>query len=503
MMFSKRTIRMRVKVALFLLVQAKAFSPFGPSISPAHLCSSNNDATVSFSPTVLYGLRTFLRNKLFPQQQQQQQRNNRRKKTSSFILLEEVEDIGVTVQQCNDDESESSQSTTTFSTGSSTMSVMTADNTVISGTTVSTIAPAAAITTTTTATVEISINGSSQPIENIASNNPATLLMDTITNDNNGDDTLTTLNNRPIALPPRDDAKLTRFEREYRDMLAEFLHYTKQEDIAHVKNPKLRALFEGIAASYHIPQVYRAFEILFDDYAPLRIGGRLIYAQLKQAMLEAQVERRREVESISQMTGLSKEEIEASRVAWLKMAVHHQEDKAAQLSIQQLIDLGLVETVAEVLGHDDLEAWLESFNQNFTNEEVTFCEIMIALQNCSVDSVQPECNPKTILPEIAKRLEPRQNLLDVRPLSEKKKRYIAKYDEMVHSFLEWKGNISSDQQSRKMDVLRGCFAGAESVEIVDALRIVYVDYSALRFAGDLIFKVMKSLVGSSKGNGLT
>lgn len=212
------------------------------------------------------------------------------------------------------------------------------------------------------------------------------------------------------------------------------------------------------------------------------------------------MERQQEVESISQVTGLSKEEIETNRVAWLKMAVHHQEDKAAaQLSIEQLIDLGLAETVAEVLGHDSLEDWLNSFHQNFTtNDAVTFCDLMIALQNCSVDSTQPGCQPNTLLPEIAKRLKPRQSVLEVRPLSEKKKRYVAKYDDMVRSFVEWKDNVPADQQSRKYDVLRGCFAGAENTEIVDALRIVYVDYSALRFAGDLIFKVMKSLVGSSK-----
>ena len=46
-------------------------------------------------------------------------------------------------------------------------------------------------------------------------------------------------------------------------------------DIAHVRNPRLRALFEGIAASYSIPEAYRAFEVLYEDYAPLGLEAGL------------------------------------------------------------------------------------------------------------------------------------------------------------------------------------------------------------------------------------
>ncbi|KAL3903890.1 MAG: hypothetical protein SGARI_005176 [Bacillariaceae sp.] len=298
-------------------------------------------------------------------------------------------------------------------------------------------------------------------------------------------------------------------------MLQEFAQFT-QRDIAHVKNARLRALFEGIAASYYIPEAYRAFEILFEDYAPLRIGGRLIYAQLKQAMLEAQLERREEVESVSQVTGMDPAEIEDNRIAWLKMAVH-QDDKAAQLTMQQLVDYGLAETVAEVLGHEDFDEWLSVLNENFSTDTVTFCELMCALQNCSVDSDRPECNPNTLLPEIARRIEPETISLDAaRSLSDKKKRYASKYDDMVTSFLEWKDAFPAENKSRKMDVLRGCYAGAQNDEIVRALRIVYLgrfgaseraicveqkvylDFTALRFAGDLIFKVMKALVASRR-----
>jgi hypothetical protein len=471
-------MRIRLKIGLFVLVHARAFAPFTPITSPPASLPKQS-LKDSSSPTELYGIRSYLRRKFFPTFSNNS--DGTLEKMQKPLLLEDIDGIGTSYQR---------KSNSLLAAVSTSIPAMDLDG--VNGTLSSHVMKAEGTTI-----YEFQQLDDAPPmlatianIVAVAQEEEEDLLLDA-----------------EHTLPPRDDAQLTTFEREFRNMLLEFAKFTRR-DIAHVRSPRLRALFEGIAASYYIPETYRAFEVLFEDYAPLRIGGRLIYAQLKQAMLEAQLERKQEVESISKVTGLSIEEIDASRVAWLKMAVH-KDDKAAQLSIQQLVDYGLAETVAEVLGHDDFERWLDSLNQNFSTDEVTFCELMLALQNCSVDSTKPECNPNTLLPEIARRLEPRQKQLDARSLNDKKKRLVTKYDSMVSSFLEWKDNVSPDKQSRKMDVLRGCFAGAESEEIVNALRIVYMDYSALRIAGDLIFKVMKTLVGSparilkQKPNGTT
>jgi hypothetical protein len=52
-----------------------------------------------------------------------------------------------------------------------------------------------------------------------------------------------------------------------------------------------------------------------------------------------------------------------------------------------------------------------------------------------------------------------------------------------------------------MDVIRGCFVGAENEAVVSALKIVYVDYSALRVAGDLIFGIVSSFMNGQKSRG--
>lgn len=300
----------------------------------------------------------------------------------------------------------------------------------------------------------------------------------------------------PYTLDPVEEGKkLTKLEQEFRGMLLDFSQYTKR-DIRAVRNPRLRALFEGVAASFSLPEVYRAFELLFEDYAPLRIAGRLIYGKLKQVMVEAQEERWTEVEHVSATTGMSKEDVEASRVAFLTLVVH-EDDKATDMTIQQLVDYGLAETVVEVLGYESFDVFLKTIDAK-SSDKVDFADLMIRLQNCPANDTQPECSQSLVLLEVAKRLDSGGNVLFAKESADQKTiKFIERYDGMVKKFIEWKEFVPSGD-GRRLDILRGCFVGAESKEIVDALRIVYIDYSALRMSGDIIFKIMSALVGANQ-----
>jgi hypothetical protein len=359
----------------------------------------------------------------------------------------------------------------------------------------------------------------------------------------------------PSKLTSKRDNRRTgnsQFQSQYRDMLEEFSTYTKR-DVSHIPNPRMRTIFEGIVASFTVPEILRAFEILYEDYPPLRYGGRLIYRKLKATMMESQIQRQNDISQVQRETGWTADDIDASRIAFLRMAVYddntndssnddHPSLGEARFTLQQLIDYDLAETVVEMLGYDyfenfmqdllyddeqmdELDEWLE---MNIDPKKkgkfkFAFSELMIALQNCPLDSIEPECDPATVLAEIYTRLhleetsQPQGSEIEgaettfvvaARSSSvgsgsgndpqsdDKQQRYSDRYDAMVEDFLQWKDRVSADRQGRKMDVLRGCFAGADQKEIVDALRIVYVDYKPLRFAGDLIFKIMRAVVMS-------
>ena len=296
---------------------------------------------------------------------------------------------------------------------------------------------------------------------------------------------------KPHSLPPIGDRELTKLEAEFREMLNYFSQYTRR-DIMAVRDPRMRGIFQGVAASFGLPEVYRAFEILFEDYAPLRVAGRLIYGKLKNVMEEAQAERRKQVDAVAEITGLSIEEIEASRSAYFKLVVH-EDDTATEMTLQQIVDFGLAEMAVEVLGYQHFDDFVKSLNP-CKMQKVDFERLMFALQSCPVGDPSPECNPSTLLEEIAGRLESRTSRSTTNAKGQKQGKLNERYDCMVDRFREWKSLVPNGD-GRRLEILRGCFVGAESEEIVEALRVVYIDYSALRMSGDLIFKVMATLVG--------
>ena len=80
-----------------------------------------------------------------------------------------------------------------------------------------------------------------------------------------------------------------------------------------------------------------------------------------------------------------------------------------------------------------------------------------------------------------------------------------RFNEYVSTFRVWERKFLGDGKqssqllqkktdSRRLDILRGCFEGARNEKVVAALKIVYMDYTALRLAGDLIFKLMSKII---------
>ena len=82
----------------------------------------------------------------------------------------------------------------------------------------------------------------------------------------------------------------------------------------------------------------------------------------------------------------------------------------------------------------------------------------------------------------------------------KREKFSNRFDEYVSTFQLWERRFLSGEDnsqkhvlSRRFEILRGCFVGARNRRNVAALKIVYMDYNALRIAGDLIFQLMTKL----------
>lgn len=262
-------------------------------------------------------------------------------------------------------------------------------------------------------------------------------------------------NKKNLNLPPREI--LNDIEQEFRDKIAIFASFS-EEQIASIPNPRFRTLYEGVAASAHDPAVYRAFEVLFEDLMPLRLAGRVIFARLA-AKMEEQVTRRN---SIMEMTGLSREETDECRFLMDRITG----------SDHRYLSLPQVQAVATAM------------------EEMLGERVDLPRHRLSQDAMLLLLSEKTRVPSaILRKVNPEI----YKKKNAKKCKFEERYDFMVQSFSIWQ-EVMPEGEGRRMDVLKGCIVGAKNEKVLEALKIVYVDYAALRFAGDLIFQLVSALV---------
>lgn len=296
-----------------------------------------------------------------------------------------------------------------------------------------------------------------------------------------------------IVLPDRNQNDMTQYEKEFRDMMREVESYTDR-CVQSVADPKSRAIFAGARAGAETPEVYRAFEILFQDLVPVRIAGRMIFKKLSQVMRDSRDHHRQQVDTVATETGMTTSDVESGRFAFLSVA-DYKHDGDTVLNLDQLVETGVAATVVEMLGYEDFDDFIENTCQD-QRCELKFDETMVALQQCPAGSSAAECNPHLVLQEIAKRM----NSTDAAAATIRKDKYARRYDDMVESFSEWE-QYMPEGEGRWLEVLRGCFVGAKNKAVVKALKIVYVEYSALRMAGDTIYGIMGKIIKKKKARG--
>jgi hypothetical protein len=273
------------------------------------------------------------------------------------------------------------------------------------------------------------------------------------------------------------------------------LYFTPYE-VASIANPRIRAILDGIVASDHEPAVYRAFQVLFEDLYPLRVAGRVIFKKLQSLTEASAVLQQRDIDIVVSETGLKPEQIQEMRLLFVSIA--SQLNAEMYITKQQLTtDPDFLRHVAtNVMGLSDVEELFDYlFRNNTTSEKLEFCDLMVGLQSvveetCGLD----QCDPQEVLKQLFTILQEKLPLERAVKLDPERRKFNERYDEMVRSFVAWRHLIPQTGTGRRLDVVRGCFVGADNVKVVEALRTVYVDFSAFRFAGDIIFKLVSSVL---------
>jgi len=374
-----------------------------------------------------------------------------------------------------------------------------------------------------------------------------------------------------------DEDDRTPVELEFLSLTSCFLSYTER-DIRSLTTTytqpvrskedgiRYRTLYVGVQAASSEPEVLRAFTILFEDYMPIRLAGRRIYAHLTSVMEVVREERIAEIARTSELCpdwartdmdddgGRQQTVIEYARDVWDEISDEAMllEDQSLDSSangvifLSQLIHLGidqlmiqegsvsnivelqcLVRAIVlqegrEMEEHTTTKQVAPVHHDDTKEIEMTFATFMKVIY--STLSTQPDNGNKIIRPmlqnierlmlehrsssdhhlnkeDVSTRLAAKASITG----STRRCKWSQRFDEYVSTFIYWEKQFLNNEKiddhqttpttsnNRRFEILRGCFVGARNEKNVAALKIVYMDYAALRIGGDLIFQLMSKI----------
>ncbi|GMI58068.1 hypothetical protein ScalyP_jg6014 [Parmales sp. scaly parma] len=289
-------------------------------------------------------------------------------------------------------------------------------------------------------------------------------------------------------------AKTSKREVQFRELMDGIVQHS-DEEIELIKSKRNRAIFNGAKAASQNERVVDAFIVLYEDLAPLRIAGNMIFsyltAQISAAVEEFEKDNKQLIGSMSAGT------IKLGRAAFKEL----DRDKSGVITRDELSD-----EILKVVGFDTVDEFMV-YADTDKNNELNFEEFMLALIVSSKDAQESieeiikmnrDSDCKIEIDDDASIVAAAADCVEVDETNLTK--YDIRFDNMLTAVAEWEEKMGTiplkveETEGRMRRILNGCFFGAKEPAIVLALRTVYVDFTALRMAGDLIFKLLKKFM---------
>ena len=228
---------------------------------------------------------------------------------------------------------------------------------------------------------------------------------------------------------------------KYYAMIDRFAEHSRS-DIESIESPRFREMLCSVQEAIHDTKVVNAFGILYEDIAPVRFAGDLIFSKLDSAVFKAAESKGSREAPDAALEALRADDLAQVRRAFAAIDA----DGSGSLDEDELARSGLLRTPGAG-----------------------------AVAQAGAKPAAAGGNPTAS----------------------------ARFDDMVATFADWGADATlvaraEARNPRLAQVLDGCFAGARNPSVVNALRVLYEDYRLLRMGGDLIFKLMVRLVGTEK-----
>lgn len=241
-----------------------------------------------------------------------------------------------------------------------------------------------------------------------------------------------------------------------------------QPVLTFVDSPSQRTLLRGSTAVASDPQIRRAFQILYEDLRLFRPAGNLLAARLANVANTAT--------ELYNSLGSSIDDSLLPRLRGLFDAIDSDQD--GSLDPEEL-DLAAKRA-----------AWAPGAAAQLCLEEdcsvsYSFCDFVLLVaptQRASPrladdDAVGGGVSPAELPTTAQERSE--------------SSGWGGRFDRMADEFRSWEAEAEACWEGRTGEIVTGCFAGARSPEVVNALRLVYCENAVLRGAGDLIFRMLR------------
>lgn len=309
------------------------------------------------------------------------------------------------------------------------------------------------------------------------------------TDDNLDDDKIEAEVEAPPPLPE------TKAGKRFEAMLADFRKHS-EADINLVTSLRYRGLLTGTSAAINDQKVTLAFKVLYEDLGPVRVAGDLIFSKLERELAKSKVS-----DGAVNVRALGLDD--SSVVAARKIFDAVDADASGTVSSKELLESDLLRSLGQCVectcgkegSCESVMRFMDDIDKTHPEGELHFDEFLLAAHrlyegDASVSLFGGDDSAEELVDEILNGHEGEIG-------QEKVDRYSKRFDNMCTEFDSWDSDDSSSkaesQNPRLALVLDGCFAGSKNPPVVDALKILYIDFRPLRMAGDLIFKMMRKL----------
>jgi len=260
------------------------------------------------------------------------------------------------------------------------------------------------------------------------------------------------------------------------------------ERLAMLDDAGLRTLLTGIQGAAEQPLVLDAFTVLYEDLAPVRLAGDLIFRSVAKRVRAADAAATKLAAELAANIETARQPSEADIVLARKLFDLVDRDSSGTLSRAELLESGLLRSCR--LGNcsvEDVNRFMREVDVD-NSGHVNFIEFMILAPRVLFEDDGSSSFAENA-PQVIAALEASRDGGVADAVNDER------FEAMLRAVLSW--DLDATDDSRFGIVVRGAQAGGGEARVVSALQHLYINYAPMRIAGNLIFKLMNAYLGRS------